>query len=99
MSVKLTEQERETLRAAFEAAEVKYSKPTMICRAVEKILTTRLAQACIEWSQRANEGLSVSVLAAKAAAWEEGFNAGSISAMQKLHTKPNFTPNPYRDQP
>lgn len=102
MSAELTQQECEWLDTVRPENEWDYDPERLRVETeavVERILAARLAQAPVLWSQRANAGLSASVLAAQAEAWEEGFNAGSISAMQKLHTKPNFTPNPYRDQP
>jgi hypothetical protein len=37
-------------------------------------IARRLAQAAADWSSRANLGLSASVLAAKAEAWDEGYS-------------------------
>jgi hypothetical protein len=60
---------------------------------VTKSVTASIARAAAEWSRRANEGLSASVLAAKAEAWEEGY------AVSRPRLDTNPTLNPYQDQP
>jgi hypothetical protein len=60
---------------------------------VTKSVAASIARAAAEWSSRANEGLSASVLAAKAEAWDEGYARGTVDAASDLEP----SDNPYRE--
>lgn len=66
---------------------------------VTKSVAASVAQAATIWSQRANEGLSASVLAAKAEAWDEGVRTALDFAVRNpdgITLRLNYA-NPYRE--
>jgi hypothetical protein len=65
---------------------------------VTKSVAASIARAAAEWSQRVNEGLSASVLAAKAEAWDEGYSH-CFDAGPDPDDVRSLRDNPYRDQP
>jgi hypothetical protein len=98
VSIELTEQERAEIAAACDAAIdfgsawvrfLRNGDEQMLLPVVERIVAARIASAVVEWSSRANEGLSVAVLAAKAEAWDEGFASD--------YEGDGWPPNPYRE--